>query len=98
MTDKKVHLVGRIDQIVRDFFAKNKSVNEIMAKDLMDLFIKKGVFKTDHRNGLSIRNLLRELDAENKLSLLKHLKPSRKEINTNVCNFLFLSEEVLNSD
>lgn len=83
MTEKKLHRLGRIDQIVRDYFEKSKSVNEMMAKDLMQLFIEKGIFDKDYRNGLPIRNLLRELDAENKLALLKHVKVVRNTINRN---------------
>ena len=44
MTDKKLQTVGRIDQIIRDYFEKNKSISEIMAKDLMPLFIEKEIF------------------------------------------------------
>lgn len=83
MTEKKLHRIGRVDQIVRDYFEKNKSVNEVMAKELMPLFIEKGIFNKDHRNGLPIRNLLRELDTENKLGLLKHVKVIRNTINRN---------------
>lgn len=83
MTEKKIHLAGRIDQIVRDYFEKNTSVNEIPAKELMPLFISKGIFKRDHRGGLPIRNLLRALDAENKLGLIKYLKTDRKPVNRN---------------
>lgn len=81
MTEKKIHLIGRIDQIVRDYFELNKSVSEILAKDLMPLFIKKGVFEKDHRNGLPIRNLLRGLDGEKKLGLIKNVKVVRNDIN-----------------
>lgn len=78
MTEKKLHKIGRIDQVVRDYFDRNKSVREVMAKDLMPLFIEKGIFLKDaQRKGLPIRNLLRELDKENKLSLLKHVKVVR---------------------
>ncbi len=60
--------VGRIDQIVRDYFKSNPSVSEVPAKDLMQLFIDKGIFNKDYsRPGLRIRNLLRQLDAEDKL-------------------------------
>lgn len=83
MTEKKLHRIGRIDQIVRDYFEKNKSVKEVLAKELMPLFIKKEIFVKDHRGGLPIRNLLRELDAENKLDLLKHVKVVRNAINRN---------------
>ena len=83
MTEKKTHLTGRIDQIVRDYFEVNKTVSEILAKDLMPLLIKKGVFTKDHKNGLPIRNLLRQLDAENKLGLIKNVKVVRNNINRN---------------
>lgn len=82
MTEQKIHLIGRIDQIVQDYF-KNSADPEIMAKDMMPILIEKGIFKKDHRNGLPIRNLLRELDAENKLHLLKHVKVIRNEVNRN---------------
>lgn len=83
MTEKKIHLAGRIDQIVRDYFEVNKTVSEILAKDLMPLFIKKGVFTKDHKNGLTIRNLLRELDSESKLGLIKNVKVIRNNTNRN---------------
>lgn len=83
MTDKKIHLAGRIDQLVRDYFEKNKTETEIAAKELMPLFIEKGIFKNNHRDGLPIRNLLRELDKENKLSLIRNLKVDRKAVNRN---------------
>lgn len=83
MTESRLHLVGRIDQIVRDYFDENASAVEVLAKDLMPLFIDKGIFKKDHRNGLPIRNLLRELDAKNKLPLLKNVIVIRNAINRN---------------
>ena len=39
MTTYQIQKVGRIDQVVRDFFKKNPTVREVMAKDLMPLFI-----------------------------------------------------------
>jgi hypothetical protein len=83
MTEKEIHLVGRIDQITRDHFENKGSVGEILAKDLMYLFIKKGIFKKDHRDGLPIRKLLRKLEEENKLSLLRHIRVDRKSVNRN---------------
>ncbi len=82
-SEKKIHRIGRIDQVVRDYFEKNVSVKEVMAKDLMVLFIQKGIFLSDYNNGLPIRKLLRELDKENKMNLLKHIKVIRKDINRN---------------
>ena len=82
-SEKKIHRIGRIDQVVRDYFEKNVSVKEVMAKDLMVLFIQKGIFLSYYNNGLPIRKLLRELDKENKMNLLKHIKVIRKDINRN---------------
>lgn len=78
LSENKIHRIGRIDQIVRDYFLANPSRKEIPAKDLMPLFIQKDVFKMNHRDGLPIRNVLRELDSNNKLHLLKHVKVARK--------------------
>ena len=82
-SEKKVHKIGRIDQIVRDYFEKNKSIDEIPAKDLMPLFIQKGIFLNDQKKGLPIRKLLRDLNRENKLHLLKNIKVLRKNVNSN---------------
>lgn len=82
-SEKKLHKIGRIDQVIRDYFKDNPSVQEIPAKELMKKFVDKGIFLKDHRNGLPIRSLLRQLDACNKLSLLKHSKVVRKEMNRN---------------
>lgn len=84
LTEHTIHKIGRIDQLVRDYFNNNPSVKEIPAKDLMPLFIERKIFKKDYsRPGLLIRNLLRQLDAENKLSLLKHCKVVRHSVNRN---------------
>ena len=83
MTTNKIHKIGRIDQVVRDYFESNKSIVEIPAKNLMPLFIEKGIFNKDHRNGLPIRNILRELEAENKLDLITNAKVIRNTINRN---------------
>lgn len=82
-SEKKLHKIGRIDQVVRDYFEKNKSVDEVLAKDLMPFFIQKGIFLKDHRNGFPIRHLLRQLDAAGKLYLLKHCKVTRNKVNRN---------------
>lgn len=84
LSENTIHKAGRIDQAVRDYFNSNPSIKEVPAKDLMRLFVDKGIFNKDYsRPGLPIRNLLRELDKENKLSLLKHCKVVRHEVNRN---------------
>ncbi|KAA5536896.1 hypothetical protein F0919_04280 [Taibaiella lutea] len=84
LTEKTIHKAGRIDQAVRDYFKDNPATIEIPAKDLMNLFVSKGIFNKDYsRPGLPIRNLLRQLDVVDKLSLLKHCKVIRKSVNRN---------------
>lgn len=84
LTEITIQKVGRIDQVVRDYFHSNPNVKEVSAKDLMYLFVDKGIFSKDYsRPGLPIRNLLRRLDAENKLSLLSHCKVIRHAVNRN---------------
>src|ERR1700744_3184811 len=72
MDDKKIHLTGRIDQIVRDYFLAHPEVKSDLGKNFMPLFIEKGIFSKDVRAGKPIRDLLRELDAANQLELLHH--------------------------
>jgi len=83
MDEKKIHLVGRIDQIVRDYFAENPGETGILAKNLMPLFIEKEIFAKDYREGKPIRDILRTLDAEKSLHLLHHCKVVRKAKNRN---------------
>ena len=80
-SEKQIHRIGRIDQVIRDYFEANPDLTEIPAKELMPIFIQKGIFYKNQRNGLPIKNLLRDLDKENKLSLLKHTKVIRHSVN-----------------
>lgn len=82
-SEKKLHKIGRIDQVVRDYFEMHPSLSEIPAKELMVTFIEKGIFLKDHRNGFPIRQLLRELDGAGKLHLIKHTRVVRKDKNRN---------------
>ena len=75
-------LIERINKVVSDYFASHASVDKIRAKDLMEEFIAAGIFKADHKNGLPIRDLLRELDDQGRLSELPNVEPERKEKNT----------------
>ena len=55
--------IKKINQVLADFFEKNKDVKRIPALDMMDCFVDAGIFKMDYdRRGLPIRNVLRELD------------------------------------
>lgn len=84
LSENTIHKVGRIDQVVRDYFKTHSDLAEVAAKDLMSLFVEKEIFNKDYsRPGLPIRNLLRKLDKENMLHLLKHCKVVRNTVNRN---------------
>lgn len=73
LSEKKVQKIGHIDLVLRDYFAANPSLTKMSAKKMMTLFIQKGIFFKDNQQGLAIRNLLRQLDQEDKLHLLIHV-------------------------
>ncbi len=50
-------------------------------KDLMPYLIEKGVFNRDHREGLPLRRILRELDQLGKLNLIRGLSVERRPTN-----------------
>ena len=76
--------IKKINQVLADFFEKNKDVKRIPALDMMDCFVDAGIFKMDyHRRGLPIRNVLRELDDKNQLDLIPYVVVERKDKNRN---------------
>ena len=66
--------------VVQDFLEKEK-IKDVKPKDLMPILIEKGFFKQDHRNGLPLRNVLRDIDDKNLLYLLPQVVVERKETN-----------------
>ena len=48
LSEKQIHKIGRIDQVIRDYFEANLSIIEIPAKELMSIFIQKGIFYLFH--------------------------------------------------
>jgi len=76
-------LIAKINQVIKEYFEKNPLTDTIPAKDLMPQFIRAGIFAKDHRNGLPIRNVLRELDRANALHLILCVRAERKKMNTN---------------
>ena len=75
--------IEKINQVLADYFEKNKSMNRVPAKDMMDYFVGAGIFKEDRKNGYPIRKLLRELDEKNELHLIPYVVAERKIANTN---------------
>ncbi len=62
-------------------YVLGKAVYDLLsgaAYDLMPTLIEKVFFNQDHRNGLPMRNLLRELDEKNMLYLLPQVSMERK--------------------
>lgn len=71
--------IDKINQVLGEFFEKNKNIKRIPALDMMEHFVEAGVFNTDYdRHGLPIRRLLRELDKNNQLSLIPYVVVERK--------------------
>ena len=59
--------IKAINNVLRAYFADKTNPRQVPALELMGLFIDKGIFNKDHRNGLPIRNVLRKLNNEGRL-------------------------------
>jgi hypothetical protein len=74
--------IERINQVLAEYFERNKNISRVPAMDLMGEFVKAGIFKSDsERAGLPIRKLLRELDEKNLLDLIPYVIVDRKSVN-----------------
>lgn len=74
--------LNTINQVIETYFEKNTSLTIVPAKKLMPDFISAGIFAKDHKNGLPIRKILRELDSTNELQLIPFVYAERNEQNT----------------
>lgn len=74
--------ITNINLVLKDYFDLNKSVTRVVARDMMPYFVLAGIFANDQEKGLPILNLLRKLDAENKLQLIPFAFPDRKSVYT----------------
>lgn len=70
----------KMGYVIQAFLEKEKLV-DAKPKDLMPVLIEKGFFKKDHREGLPLREILRELDYRDELYLLPQVRADRKEKN-----------------
>jgi hypothetical protein len=75
--------IKAINKVVDEYFAAHPTEEKVRSKDLMPLFIKAGIFNSDHRKGLRIREVLRKLDACNQLHLIPSVTLERKQKNAN---------------
>ena len=74
--------ITHINLILRDFFELNFSIKKVYAKDMMPYFVLAGIFKKDEKNGLPIRNILRQLDEKNQLNFIPFVVADRKAVYT----------------
>ncbi|GAL74314.1 hypothetical protein JCM19275_3169 [Nonlabens ulvanivorans] len=72
--------IVKMSYIIQDFLIQN-NLGDAKPKDLIPVLIEKGYFKNDHRYGLHLLNVLRELDEKNLLYLLPQVRVERKEKN-----------------
>lgn len=79
LSEYNIQKAGAIDQIVADYFKLHPKVKEVQAKDLMQDFVKGGVFAKDYKDGLPLRDFLKKVEESNSLNLFKKSKLIRKE-------------------
>jgi len=72
----------RIKRCVGEYFESTHE-KSVLAKDLMNLFIKKGIFTSDYQDGLPIRDFLRLLHKNDCLNLIPQAHFDEKESNKN---------------
>jgi len=72
----------RIKRAVSEYFEKNMET-KVQAKELMTLFIGKGIFTHNHKDGLPIRDFLNKLEENNQLNLIPQVYFEQKDKNKN---------------
>jgi len=75
--------VKRINHVLYEFFENPHSPRVVEAKDMMQEFIKAGIFAKDTKNGKPIRDVLRDLDDMNALNAIPFVLVERKTKNRN---------------
>lgn len=70
-----------INSVLSAYFADKTNPRQVPALELMGLFINKGIFNKDHRNGLPIRNILRKLNSEGRLHDIPYARGELKQKN-----------------
>jgi DNA-binding SARP family transcriptional activator len=70
-----------INMIINHYFQRHPGVTQFQSKDIMPHLIDAGLFTKDHRAGLPLRNILRELDEQELLHLIPLLRVERKNKN-----------------
>lgn len=73
--------IKAINSVLSAYFADKTNPRQVPALELMGLFINKGIFNKDHRNGLPIRNILRKLNNEGCLHDIPYARGELKQKN-----------------
>lgn len=69
LTNMDIQKALRIKRAVNEYF-ENTSRTNVEARELMNLFIKRGIFAKNNQDGLPIRDFLRRLDENHNLQLI----------------------------
>jgi hypothetical protein len=77
MTDLKI---TQMAAAIQQYITENK-LSELKPKDLMPMLVGKGFFNKDHRAGLPLRKVLRDLDKRDMLYLIPQVRADRKAVN-----------------
>jgi hypothetical protein len=82
MTQDKIQKAFKVKKAVAEYFIDSNET-KVMAKDLMPHFVKAGIFAKNHKDGLPIRDLLRELENDDLLKLIPQVHFEQKNTNKN---------------
>jgi hypothetical protein len=82
ITKKDIQQALRIKRAINEYFEYSLET-KIMAKELMSLFISKEIFIKDYKEGLPIRDFLRQLEENNHLHLIPQAHFEQKDSNKN---------------
>lgn len=75
---KDISKVNLVNEVLARYFKENPHVRRVQAKEMMDLFVKEGIFKANQADGIPIRRLLRALDRGKCLHLIPFLETEKK--------------------
>lgn len=75
---KEEERIASINQVISNYFEKNKKKDTVAVKELMSDFIEAGIFTSDQKKGLPIRKVLRSLDEANALDRIPLAHAERK--------------------
>jgi len=82
VTDDDIQKAFRIKRAVKEYF-ENSTETKIQAKELMNFFIARGIFSSNHKDGLPIRDFLRHLNENMHLHLIPQAFFEQKDLNKN---------------